>query len=75
MKGLTTAQIDTTSFVGGSPGVEVLQVIEENPTIDLIVTGSQGRTGIKRVLLGSVAETIVRHAAALSSSHVASNTR
>jgi nucleotide-binding universal stress UspA family protein len=30
---------------------------------DLIVIGSQGRTGLARVFLGSVAENVVRHAA------------
>ena len=29
---------------------------------DLIVIGSHGRTGLKRFLLGSVAESVVRHA-------------
>ena len=33
---------------------------EEN--VDLIVIGTHGRTGLKRFLLGSVAEAIVRHA-------------
>jgi universal stress protein A len=39
----------------------VLHVIDEEPC-DLVVVGSHGRTGIKRALLGSVAEKIVRHA-------------
>ena len=30
--------------------------------VDLIVVGSQGRTGVERWLIGSVAERIVRHA-------------
>jgi nucleotide-binding universal stress UspA family protein len=58
----STARIETSHRVG-SPGAEILRVIEENPAIDLVVTGSHGRTGIKRALLGSVAEKLVRHAA------------
>ena len=30
--------------------------------VDLIVMGTEGRTGLNRVLLGSVAENVVRHA-------------
>jgi nucleotide-binding universal stress UspA family protein len=46
----------------GRPASEVLAVLEELPEFDLVVTGSQGRTGLSRALLGSVAEKIVRHA-------------
>lgn len=46
----------------GSPAHEALAVIDADPTIDLAIVGSRGRTGIKRALLGSVAEKIVRHA-------------
>lgn len=47
----------------GSPGAQILRALDEDPTIDLVSVGSHGRTGIKRALLGSVAEKTVRHAA------------
>jgi len=43
----------------GSPGRAVADVAKEL-NADLVVVGSHGRTGIKRFLLGSVAEKIVR---------------
>lgn len=46
----------------GSAGVQTLAVLEEDPSFDLVITGSHGRTGLRRVLLGSVAEKLVRHA-------------
>lgn len=46
----------------GSPGARVLAVLDEDPAFDLVVVGSHGRTGLRRVLLGSVAEKLVRHA-------------
>ncbi len=48
---------------GRFPGARLLDLIESDPTIDLVIMGSHGRTGIRRALLGSVAEKIVRHAA------------
>ena len=45
----------------GTPGAQVLHLIGEEPC-DLVVAGSHGRTGIKRALLGSVAEKLARHA-------------
>jgi nucleotide-binding universal stress UspA family protein len=47
----------------GRPGVQTLTVLDRDPTFDLVVMGSHGRTGIRRVLLGSVAEKVLRHAA------------
>lgn len=61
LKQRTTARIETSHRVG-SPSAEILRILEENRAIDLVVTGSHGRTGVKRALLGSVAEKVVRHA-------------
>ena len=44
----------------GSPADEIISFAERED-IDLIVMGTQGRTGIKKFLLGSVAENVVRH--------------
>jgi len=45
----------------GVPSEEVLQEQEEKD-IDLIVMASHGRTGISRILIGSVAEKVMRGA-------------
>lgn len=45
----------------GSPFVEILRYVKE-ADIDLIVIGTHGRTGLKHVFLGSVAERVVRKA-------------
>jgi len=45
----------------GKPAREVVRFAEEND-IDHIIIGSHGRSGLSRVLLGSVAEKIVRRA-------------
>ncbi len=45
----------------GDPATAVLQVAQERQC-DLIVMGSHGRTGLGRLLMGSVAERIVRNA-------------
>lgn len=38
----------------------IVELANADPAIDLIVVGTHGRTGIRRVLLGSVAQKIVR---------------
>ncbi|MFK7817340.1 MAG: universal stress protein [Planctomycetaceae bacterium] len=43
----------------GPPFVEIVRYAKEND-IDLIVIGTHGRTGLKHVLIGSVAERVVR---------------
>jgi nucleotide-binding universal stress UspA family protein len=57
----TTVPITVRSRIG-SPGGQTLKVLDLDPTIDLVVMGSHGRTGLARALLGSVAEKIVRYA-------------
>lgn len=47
----------------GEPAETILQYVDANE-IDLVVMGTHGRSGLDRHLLGSVAETVVRHAAA-----------
>jgi nucleotide-binding universal stress UspA family protein len=48
-------------FFRGSPVVEILKFAQQ-AEIDLIVMGSHGRTGIFRLLMGSVAEAVMRKA-------------
>ena len=45
----------------GDPAAQVLDVLRESPPFDLAIVGSHGRTGFRRLLLGSVAEKLVRH--------------
>lgn len=46
----------------GRPGAQILALLEHDRTFDLVVMGSHGHTGVERMLLGSVAEKVVRHA-------------
>jgi nucleotide-binding universal stress UspA family protein len=46
---------------GGEAAAEILRVARESGA-DLIVVGTQGRTGLARVLIGSVAEDVLREA-------------
>jgi nucleotide-binding universal stress UspA family protein len=45
----------------GKPGTEIVKAAKEWPA-DVIVLGSHGRGGIPRMVLGSVAEAVMRHA-------------
>ncbi len=55
-----TVNIETEVRVG-EPFWDICRTAEEEE-VDLIVMGSHGRTGLAHVLLGSVAERVVRHA-------------
>jgi universal stress protein A len=49
-------------LVTGDPPSAIVRLAEEE-NVDLIVMGTHGRTGLGRLLMGSVAEAIVRRAA------------
>lgn len=50
----------TTAVRRGNPHDDILKYAEGHD-IDVIVIGTHGRTGVKRALLGSVTEDVVRH--------------
>lgn len=50
-----------TERVGGQAGVLIVEQAEDWPA-ELIVMGTHGRRGLKRIVLGSDAEYVVRHA-------------
>lgn len=52
-----------TAVETGRPSQQIVRYAEEND-VDHVVVGSRGRTGVSRILLGSVAETVVRSAPA-----------
>jgi len=45
----------------GQPAAKIVEAAKQWPA-SLIVIGSHGRTGITRILLGSIAEGVIRHA-------------
>lgn len=49
------------AIVEGSPKVEIIQYARKHD-IDLIVLATHGRTGLSHVIMGSVAESVVRTA-------------
>lgn len=51
----------TTNVIPGHPAEALVNLAEEE-NYDLIVLGARGLSGIKRYLLGSVSEAVVRHA-------------
>ncbi len=59
-KNLEGTQVRT-AFLEGSPFVEIIRYAR-NQEIDLVVIATHGRTGLRHVLFGSVAEKVVRKA-------------
>ncbi|WP_363466545.1 universal stress protein [Halogeometricum borinquense] len=50
-----------TEVLKGIPSDSILEYAEDG-SFDLVVLGTHGRTGVRRVLTGSVAEHVIRHA-------------
>lgn len=49
----------TTEVVHGKPANAIVAYVDEGD-VDAVVIGSHGRRGVSRILIGSVAETVVR---------------
>jgi nucleotide-binding universal stress UspA family protein len=52
-----------TEAIVGSPGNEIVDYVREHD-VDQVVMGSHGRSGLSRLLLGSVAERVIRRSPA-----------
>jgi nucleotide-binding universal stress UspA family protein len=50
------------TFVGESEAFEAITNLAKEQKADMIVIGSHGRTGLRRLLMGSVAEKVIGHA-------------
>jgi nucleotide-binding universal stress UspA family protein len=50
-----------TVFTEGSPVLDICAIAKDHD-VDLIITSTHGLTGFKHVLIGSIAEQVVRHA-------------
>jgi nucleotide-binding universal stress UspA family protein len=50
-----------TAFTEGSPALDI-SVFAKDHDVDLIITSTHGLTGLEHVLIGSIAEKVVRHA-------------
>jgi nucleotide-binding universal stress UspA family protein len=49
-------------LVTGLPAETIVESARQDSDVDLIVLGTHGRTGLSRLLMGSVAENVVRRA-------------
>lgn len=54
--------LKASTFVGEGDAHKVIVKITSQEKIDMIVMGSHGRTGLKRLLMGSVTEKVIGHA-------------
>jgi nucleotide-binding universal stress UspA family protein len=58
----TSARHATITTRMGIPAREILQRLDQEPTIDLVVMATHGRGGVARMVMGSVADKVVRGA-------------
>jgi nucleotide-binding universal stress UspA family protein len=59
---LTTLGVEGDIAVGSGPPAQVISDVAKNKSAALVVVGTSGRTGIDRLLLGSVSANVVREA-------------
>jgi len=52
----------SSALFSGSPAEEIVEALNEDPLFDLVVMSTHGRTGLRRAVMGSVTEHVIRHA-------------
>lgn len=50
------------SLASGSPAEQILTKLHSRPAPELVIVGTQGLKGLRRLFMGSVAEEVIRHA-------------
>ena len=50
------------SLKDGPPAERILKAVRSTPSPEIVVVGTQGRKGLKRLMIGSVAEEVIRYA-------------
>ena len=50
------------SLASGSPAEQIVMKLHSRPASELVILGTQGLKGLKHLLIGSVAEEVIRHA-------------
>ena len=56
------AGVKAETFVGEAEAYEAITKLAKEQKADMIVLGSHGRTGLRRLLMGSVAEKVIGYA-------------
>lgn len=56
------ARLVSTTMLVGTPWHELVELLRGDESFDLAIVGTHGRTGLRHIVLGSVAERVVRHA-------------
>lgn len=56
------AGVKAESFIGEAEAYQAIVKLAKEQHVDMIVLGSHGRTGLKRLLMGSVTEKVIGHA-------------
>ena len=58
--GLRAAKVDVESTLAGGVAWDEILALVDHAKADLVVVGTHGRTGLRRALMGSIAERVVR---------------
>lgn len=61
VEGLRAEGVEVTSTLRSGAAWDCIVTLADEVGADLVVVGTHGRTGLRRALMGSVAERVVRH--------------